>query len=148
MPREFDWLNKWRRGAVLKPCPFCGNTNLYAGPNDAHSYGIQCVIFEKDAGWCGAKIKVDLPGYWPKGVEGMQALYVWCLNKAVRKWNRRSKPCGESPRKSTGRSRGSTAPKSSSGRSTGAGSATSGCGSLSRKKPRMAARTAGTGSSG
>ena len=51
-----------REGA--KPCPFCGNTQIYLGQASAMSYHARCVD-------CGARTKpVELPGRWPEDILG------------------------------------------------------------------------------
>jgi hypothetical protein len=78
----------------LKPCPFCGNQNLLAGPHSADSQGVECMYMTMIDGTCYVKgcratISCRLPNYWPKGVDGLKQLEEWTLNKAIKKWNKR-----------------------------------------------------------
>lgn len=64
----------------LKPCPFCGYEEIYAGVESSMSYHCSCVR-------CGARTKpVWLPDTWDlrKGI-----VEEWCIKQAVKLWNHR-----------------------------------------------------------
>ena len=69
----------------IKPCPCCGNMDLYLGHESAMSWGVRCW---GHGGGCGLSMVVEMSDYIglrlkPKNVEEE------CLMAAVAKWNRR-----------------------------------------------------------
>jgi len=76
----------------LKPCPLCGNKNIYAGVASSQSMGVQC--HNED---CRCRVDLWIPDKWPKGLrkkglsiqEMLAKLEEWTLKKAIRAWNTR-----------------------------------------------------------
>ncbi len=82
----------------LLPCPFCGNTELYAG--HAESLAMEVACFYTTPGGrkmkgCGARVRVAKPDKWPKEMPDLRSHEVldwvaqWTLDEAVRRWNTR-----------------------------------------------------------
>ena len=72
----------------LKPCPFCGNENLYTGHNDGTSMQVCC--WKVDGG-CGARMKEEYPVNMPKSCKTLDDVARFSLKKAATRWNRRVK---------------------------------------------------------
>lgn len=102
------------------PCPCCGNTNLYVGP-EGDSMGIQCTRGVEDdiVRWmvrlkempvdealklegCGLKLFVPLPDDYPDdfpedlvGMDAVNKLREMTLEVAIHRWNQRFTPDAE-----------------------------------------------------
>ena len=103
----------------LKPCPICGNTDLYTGPMSCDSQGVHCMnIGDSIVGivlmanrknkkaqqeflespqlrGCGLKISREYPSEYPKDLQGkpfdeaQPELQRRTLLEAIRVWNTR-----------------------------------------------------------
>lgn len=69
----------------LKPCPCCGNKNLYMGHLCATSLGVVCWAH---GGGCGLSMRVEFPDKLKKP-RTLKQVEHGCLRKAVKLWNRR-----------------------------------------------------------
>lgn len=74
----------------LKPCPCCGNANLYKGHINATTMGVECMDIT-NAGWgCGLSLGVGFTsGVEMKRGEGFPKYKSRLLAEAVKRWNRR-----------------------------------------------------------
>ena len=100
-----------------RPCPCCGNKNLYVGPTSFDNMGVKCMagaedfvicalirskqmdveeLDRPDMKGCGLELSVPLPNEYPdtllKGLVGRDALDKLrdlTLEEAIRRWNRR-----------------------------------------------------------
>lgn len=82
----------------LKPCPFCGNTNLIAWKT-GDGYEIKCrFILDKpykkgkeivEVGGCGGRMITFMPDEFPKGITTLEKLYKFCERECVKLWNTR-----------------------------------------------------------
>lgn len=81
-----------------KPCPLCGNNDLYIGTMSAHTQGVQC-MFQNEKGQikgCRLKIERTYPETFPKYTENLpleKALGLIrqrTLLKAIKAWNKRT----------------------------------------------------------
>lgn len=73
-----------------KPCPCCGNQNLYTGHLEATQLGVWCFgMVEGKLIGCGLQIHRSVPETWPKGVQTLKQLDAYLLEKAVAAWNKR-----------------------------------------------------------
>lgn len=86
----------------VKPCPCCGNNKLHIGSQGGTRYGVKCVDWEaidqnKENYGCGLQLSVDYPDDWPKELRGnrgkksLESLNKWCLEKAIKLWNKRTR---------------------------------------------------------
>jgi hypothetical protein len=72
-----------------KPCPFCGNPNVYKGITSAITYGVRCQAF---TGGCGAELSVEMPDETPEFLQGCTAkeFHLACIGEAIKLWNCRA----------------------------------------------------------
>ena len=69
----------------VKPCPCCGNKDLYLGHTSAFTLGVVCW---SHGGGCGLKMEVELPERVKRG-KTLQQVECDCLEQAVKLWDRR-----------------------------------------------------------
>ena len=81
-----------------KPCPLCGNNDLYVGPMSCNTQGVQC-MFKNEKGQikgCRLKIERPYPVYIPENTKHMSIEERWqevekrTLLKAIKAWNKRT----------------------------------------------------------
>lgn len=76
-----------------KPCPCCGNAELYTGHLDGTSMGVKCMRWVPKTSQikgCGLRLKVNYPEYMPRGISSLKALDAYLLAEAVKRWDRRT----------------------------------------------------------
>lgn len=66
----------------IKPCPFCGSSNLFVGEQSAVTWGVECQE-------CDAKIEAAMPEKVPHDSELLGDVQQATLDKAILRWNRR-----------------------------------------------------------
>lgn len=71
----------------LKPCPFCGNADLFTGTTSFLNQGVQC---ERYRGGCGAQMHGEIPDVRPEGCKTLADVEEHTLKKVVKRWNRRT----------------------------------------------------------
>jgi len=70
----------------LKPCPCCGNTNLFVGCETSSSMAVVCWSYE---GGCGLRMYVNWMDRIGKSKKTFKQLQHEALREAVRRWNKR-----------------------------------------------------------
>lgn len=69
----------------MKPCPICGTGgDLHTGQINTFSFGVSC-------NKCGIALAVEAPNFYPRGCKSPEDVYNHTINKAIKKWNQRTK---------------------------------------------------------
>lgn len=77
----------------VKPCPCCGNTDLYTACLGAMRFGVKCLSFDDkgNISGCGLEMGKTIPDRRPKGCKTLKDTENWTLRQAIAAWNKRAK---------------------------------------------------------